>query len=60
MLIFAARFATSHSPVGAGEAGVAGCECAALPIDSQNKAAARIGHDLPVDGFALFVTCEDT
>jgi hypothetical protein len=60
MLIFAARLATSHSPVGAGVGGVAGCECAALPMDSQNKVAARIGHDFPVAGFARFVTCEDT
>src|SRR4249920_9135 len=60
MLIFAARLATSHSPVAAGEAGVAGCECAALPIVSQSKAAAKIVDDLPVLGFARFVTCEDT
>jgi hypothetical protein len=60
MLIFAARLATSHSPVGAGEAGLAGCEWAVLPIVSQSKAAAKIGDDFPVLGFVRFVTCKDT
>jgi hypothetical protein len=49
---------TSHSPVGEGEDGAAGCECAAPPITSENKAAARIGDDVRVAKSALFVTCE--
>src|SRR5262245_52424612 len=60
ILIRATRSLTSHSPVGAGEDGAAVCACAALPTVSQSKAAAIIGDDLRVGGFARFVTCEDT
>jgi len=60
ILIFAARLATSHSPVGVGEAGAAGWQCAALAIVTQSRAVAKIGSDLPVFDFARFVTCEDT